>query len=211
MRLRVLADATSAPHQAATSRERMRGFVLPVFCFMLLAAIASARAGDKPSHGDENREPNLRAILSGFVGRWHVDVFETRDLAPPTEWKHSYDFEWRVELPEPELMRFFAANSSDPFTEFALRDGTLVETTYAKGNKQAPTRSKVLLAQVEDGRNWTLVIEYPPSGSEHTCGRLEAVRMGDVLSWKESSADTEAGPYRVNYFGVSHSVVEVKH
>jgi hypothetical protein len=32
-----------------------------------------------------------------------------------------------------------------------------------------------------------------------------------VLSWKESSADTEAGPYRVNYFGVSHSLAEIKH
>ena len=67
------------------------------------------------------------------------------------------------------------------------------------------------LAEVEDGRNWTLLIEYPPSGSEHVYNRLEAVRMGDVLSWKESAAEAEAGPYRVNYFGVSHSVAEVKH
>jgi hypothetical protein len=107
-------------------------------------------------------------------------------------------------------MRFFAANSSDPFTEFALRDGALVETTYSKGNRQSPVRAKILVAEVEDGRNWTLLIEYPPHGSERTYDRLEAVRMGDVLSWKESSADAEAGPYRVNYFGVSHALAEVK-
>jgi hypothetical protein len=211
MRLRVFASEAPAPHQTATSRDRMRGFLLGVFCFMLLAAGASAGSGDKWSHDGENREPALRAILSGFAGRWYVDVFEKRDLAPPGEWKHSDGFEWRVELPEPELMRFFSADSSVPFTEFALRDGTLVETTYAKGKKQAPARSKILLAQVEDGRNWTLLIEYPPSGSEHTYNRLETVRMGDVLSWKESSADAEAGPYHVDYFGVSHSVAEVKH
>jgi len=211
MRLRVFAGEAPAPHQTATSRDGMRGFLLGVFCFMLLAASASAGSGDKRSHDKENHESALRAILSGFVGRWHVDVFEKRDLAPPAEWKHSYDFEWRVELPEPGLMRFFSADSSDPFTEFALRDGTLVETTYSKGSKQAPARSRILLAEVEDGRNWTLLTEYPPSRSQHTYDRLEAVRMGDVLSWKESSAETEAGPYRVNYFGVSHSVAEVKH
>jgi hypothetical protein len=211
MRLRVFASEAPAPHQTATSRDGMRGLLLGVFCFMVLAAIASARDGGRPSHDKDNQEPALHAILSGFVGRWHVDVFQKRDLAPPGEWKHSDVLEWRVELPEPELMRFFAANSSDPFTEFALRDGTLVETTYSKGNKQAPTRTKILQAEVEDGRNWTMLIEYPPSGSEHTYGRLEVVRMGDVLSWKESSADAEAGPYHVDYFGVSRSVAEVKH
>jgi hypothetical protein len=198
-------------HQTARSRDSMRGFLLGIFCFMLLAASASAGPGEKRSYDRESRESSLRAILSGFVGRWHVDVFEKRDLATPTEWKRSDGFEWRVELPEPTLMRFFSADSGDPFTEFALRDGTLVETTYSKGNKQAPARSKILLAELEDGRNWTLLIEYPPSGSDHTYNRLEAVRMGDVLSWKESSADAEAGFYRVNYFGVSHSVAEVKH
>jgi hypothetical protein len=206
MRLPVFVSEAPAPHQTPRSRDTMRCLLLGVFCFMLLAASAWGRAGDKPGHDKGNHEPALRAILNGFVGRWHVDVFEKRDLAPPAEWKHSYDFEWRVELPEPGLMRFFSADSSDPFTEFALRDGTLVETTYSKRNKQAAARSKILLAEVEDGRNWTLLIGYPPSGSEHTYTRLEAVRMGDVLSWKESSADAEAGPYRVNYFGVSHSV-----
>ena len=164
MRLRVFAGEAPAPHQIVNS---MRGFVL-VFCFMLLAASASAGSGDKRSHDKEDRESVLRAILNGFVGRWHVDVFEKRDLAPPAEWKHSDAFEWRVEwrveLPEPELMRFFSADSSDPFTEFALRDGTLIETTYSKGKKQVPARSKVLLAEVEDGRNWTLLIQYPPQG-----------------------------------------------
>jgi len=211
MRLRVFAGETPASHQTARSRDRMRGFVLGIFCFMLLAASGLAGSGDKRSHDKENHEAVLRAILNGFVDRWHVDVFESRDLAPPTEWRHKADFEWRVELPEPGLMRFFSADSNDPFTEFALRDGTLVETTYSKGNKQAPARSKILLAELEDGRNWTLLIEYPPSGTEHTHVRLEAVRMGDVLSWKESSADSEAGPYRVNYFGVSHAVADAKH
>jgi hypothetical protein len=206
MRLRAFGGEAPASHQNLTFRGSMRGFLLGVFCFMLLAASGSAASGEKRSRDQENHEPALRAILNGFVGRWHVDVFEKRDLAPPDEWKHSYDFEWRVELPEPGLMRFFSADSSDPFTEFALRDGPLVETTYSKGNKQARARSKILLAEVEDGRNWTLLIEYPPSGSEHSYSRLEVVRMGDVLSWKESSADAEAGPYRVNYFGVSHSV-----
>jgi hypothetical protein len=210
MGLRVFAGEAPAPRQTAVPRDSMRSFFFGLFCFVLFAAIASAGPGDKRSHDKENHEPALRAILNGFVGRWHVDVFEKRDLAAPTEWKRSDGFEWRVELPEPTLMRFFPADSSDPFTEFALRDGTLVETTYSKGIKQAPARSKILLAEVEDGRNWTLLIEYPPSGSEHTCDRLEAVRMGDVLSWKESSADAEAGPYRANYFGVSHSVAEVK-
>jgi hypothetical protein len=207
MKLRVFAAGAPASHQTANS---MRGFLL-MFCFMLLAASALAGSGDKRSHDKGDHESALRAILNGFVGRWHVDVFEKRDLVPPAEWKPSDAFEWRVELPEPGLMRFFSAVSSDPFTEFALRDGTLVETTYSKGKKQVPARSKVLLAEVEDGRNWTLLIEYPPSESQHIYDRLEAVRMGDVLSWKESSAETEAGPYRVNYFGLSHSVAEVKH
>jgi len=207
MKLRAFAGAAPASHQTANS---MRGFLL-VFCFMLLAANASARSGDQRSHDKQNYESALHAILSGFAGRWHVDVFEKRDLAPPAEWKHSDAFEWRVELPEPGLMRFFAADSSDPFTEFALRDGTLIETTYSKGKKQSPARSRVLEAEVEDGRNWTLLIEYPPSESEHVYTRLEAVRMGDVLSWTESAAEVEAGRYRVNYFGLSHSVAEVKH
>jgi hypothetical protein len=206
MKLRVFACDAPASHRTAN---RMCGFLL-VFCCMLLAANAPASSGDKRSH-TQNYEPALRAILSGFAGRWHVDVFEKRELAPPAEWKHSDSFEWRVEVPEPELMRFFSADSSDPFTEFALRDGTLIETTYSKGKKQAPARSKVLLAEVEDGRNWTLLIEYPPSESQHSYDRLEAVRIGDVLSWKESSSDVEAGPYRVNYFGLSHSVAEIKH
>jgi hypothetical protein len=209
MRLRAFAGEGSAQRQTAMCRNNVRGFLLGVFCFMLLAANGLAGAGDK-SHDKQDHEVALRAILSGFAGRWHVDVFEKRDLAPPTEWKQSAGFEWRVEVPEPGLMRFFSADSSEPFTEFALRDGTLVETTYSKGNKQAPARSKVMLAEVEDGRNWTLLIEYPPSGSEHAYSRLEAVRMGDVLSWKESSAETEGGPYRVNYFGLSHSVPEAK-
>ena len=211
MRLRVFAGEAPAPHQTATYRDGVRGLLLGVFCLMLLAANASAGSEDKRSHDQEDRESVLRAILNGFVDRWHVDVFESRDLAPPTEWKHKADFEWRVELPEPRLTRFFSANSIDPFTEFALRDGALVETTYAKGKKQDAVRTKTLLAEVEDSRNWTLVIEYPPSGTPHTYGRLEAVRMGDVLSWKESSADSEAGPYRVNYFGVSHAVADVRH
>jgi hypothetical protein len=212
MRLRVFAGEVRAPHRTARFRDSLRGFLLGVFfmCSILLAASASAGSGEKRNLDKENHEPALRAILSGFVGRWHVDVFEKRDLAPPTEWKRSDGFEWRVELPEPGLMRFFSADSSDPFTEFALRDGTLVETTYSKGNKQAPARSEILLAEVEDGRNWTLLIEYPPSGQDRSYSRLEAVRMGDVLSWKESSADAEAGPYRVDYYGVSHSVAPVR-
>jgi len=208
MRFRVFAGEASAPHQIATSREGMRRFLLGVF---FLAASASVGTGDKRSDDKENHESALRAILNGFVGRWHVDVFEKRDLAPPAEWEHTDAFEWRVEQPEPGLMRFFSADRSDPFTEFVLRDGTLVESTYSKGEKQVPARSKILLADVEDGRNWTLLIEYPPGGSRHTYLRLEAVRMGDVLSWKESSAETEAGPYRANYFGLSHSVADVKH
>jgi len=207
MKLRVFAGDAPAPHQTANG---MRGFLL-VFCFMLLAASALAGSGDKRSHDKQNYESALRVILSGFVDRWHVDVFESRDLAPPTEWKHKAGLEWRVELPEPGLMRFFSADSNDPFTEFALRDGTLVETTYAKGKKQDAVRTKILQAEVEDGRNWTLLIEYPPSGTPRTYGRLEAVRMGDVLSWKESSADVEAGPYRVNYFGLSHAAADAKH
>ena len=211
MRLRVFAGETPAQRRTATSREGMRGSLLRVFCFMLMAASASAGSGDKRSHDKQDHAPALRSILNGFVGRWHVDVFESRDLAPPTEWKHKADFEWRVELPQPGLMRFFSADGNDPFTEFALRDETLVETTYAKGKKQDAVRTTILLAEVEDGRNWTLLIEYPPSGTPHTYSRLEAVRMGDELSWKESSADSEAGPYRVNYFGVSHAVADAKH
>ena len=154
----------------------MRGVFVGVVCCMLLSVSAPAGAGEKRSHGKESQESSLRAILKGFVGRWHVDVFEQRDLAPPAEWKHSDVREWRVELPEPGLARLFSAEGRDPFTEFALRDGALVETTYSKGNKQTPARTKLLLAEVEDGKNWTLLIEYPPSGSEHSYGRLEVVR-----------------------------------
>jgi len=210
MRLELFAREVPAPHRTAISRVRLPGIRLSIFCGILWLG-ASTSPGVAQAQDREGHEPAVRAILNGFVDRWHVDVFESRDLAPLTEWKHKGDFEWRVELPEPGLMQFFPADSNDPFTEFAWRDGTLVETMYAKGKKQDAVRTKILLAEVEDGRNWTLLIEYPPSGTPHTYGRLEAVRMGDVLSWKESSADSEAGPYRVNYFGVSHAVADGKH
>jgi len=189
----------------------MRRFVVATLLLGLPLSGAFASPGVAQTQGRDSHDAALGGILNGFVARWRVDVFESRDLAPPTEWKHKADFEWRVELPEPGLMRFFSANSIDPFTEFALRDGALVEATYTKGKRQNAVRTKTLLAEVEDSRNWTLVIEYPPSGTSHTYGRLEAVRMGDVLSWKESSADSEAGPYRVNYFGVSHAATDAKH
>ena len=211
MRFQVFAGDAPAPHRTAISRVRVSGIRLSIFCVILWLSTAFASPGVAQAQGKESHDPALRAILNGFVDRWHVDVFESRDLAPPTEWRHKADFEWRIELPEPGLMQFFSADSNVPFTEFALRDGTLVETTYAKGKKQDAVRTKILLAEVEDGRNWTLLIEYPPSGTPRTYGRLEAVRMGDVLSWKESSADVEAGPYRVNYFGLSHAAADAKH
>jgi hypothetical protein len=101
MRLRVFAGEVRGRHQTSTSRGSMRGLLMGVFCFMFLAASASAVTGNKRSHDEQNQESALRAILNGFVGSWHVDVFEKRDLAPPAEWKHSYAIEWTVELRNP--------------------------------------------------------------------------------------------------------------